>query len=48
MVHNGTLDGLAWKFWWVYPIATAMGGVVAGSFLHLNKQSQLAIKKTSD
>ena len=27
---------LAWTFYWIYPIATAMGGAIAGSFLHLN------------
>jgi len=41
-------DPLAWTFYWIYPIATALGGVIAGSFLHLNRTSQEAVKAVSD
>tara|TARA_B110000285_G_C14962908_1_gene532573 strand:- start:98 stop:250 length:153 start_codon:yes stop_codon:yes gene_type:complete len=45
---KGTVNSLAYTFWWIYPTATALGGVLAGSFLYLNKSSQMAIKKVSD
>ena len=34
--YVGESDKISWKFYWVYPIATALGGVFAGIFLKIN------------
>ena len=41
--HGNPLQ--SWSYYWVYPVATWIGGALAGVFLHVNKGAQASLKQ---